>query len=482
MGVILMNISRFFNISYYANMFGYTKAGRLDIIKNEQTTDEDIERIDISFARKTREAIRWLGANGTDIGAITTANIAGIIGSSVNIQSRLKDQDKVNEEIESLINDWSISCETSGRFHLNSALRSMVEFTDKDGGFLLRHHYNSSWDIPYKFELIEVGMIDINEYDLEKNILNGIKKDSYGAITGIYIFDSQKRDTSSLVPYGDLIFFSPVWISLSQYTAVSKLASILPTIDKLEQYTDAELQKVIEEAKAGKYWQTSMYDDIMKIVKAEQDTSVRKEQLSTLMKTIGESGLKPNGLTPIPLGDNVINTDTPSASVYPNLNKTTKGNMASSQGLSSQIVYQDSSDSNYSSIKAMMAFASIQWNIRWDDLEKLVLTPVLRNLISIGVGKGLVNAPDYFSNPKKYIKLEYMRVTEIDIEPAKTSKADADKLEAGTTSKREICRRRGRNYEDVLLERLKEEELEKKLRAEMGLSEEEPENKPEEPK
>jgi len=468
-----MSFTQYFTLDYYMTLVGYTKASRLEVIKGEQVTDEDIERINIDFARKTREAIRWLGANAPDIGAIVNADISGIIGSSVNIQSRIKGKTELNEQIEDFIDDWSIQCEVSGRWHLNSALRSMVEFTDKDGGFLLRHHYNTSWNIPYKFEIFEVGMIDIGQDDEKNNLLNGIQRGEYGEITGIYIYKNQDRDKSTLIPYNSLTFFSPVWISLSQYTAVSKLASILPTIDKLEQYSDAELQKVIEEAKAGKYWKTSMYDDLMKILKATKDEDTRKLQLSTLMKTISESGIKPNGLTPIPLGDDVVKTDSVSASVYPNITNVGKQNIGASQGLSSQIVYQDSSDSNYSSIKAMMAFASITWNIRYDDLEAMVIKPMLKNLIRTGVDVGAINAPDYYKNPRKYFKLEIMRVTEIDIEPAKTANADSTKLESGTISKREICRRRGRNYENVLNEILEDEELENRLRKEKNLELEE---------
>lgn len=459
---------KYFTLEYYLGYWGFTKANRLEIAKNEPITDEDIERIDISFVETTRKVVRWLSANGTDVGAVVTADVAGVIGSSVNIQSRIKDSKDLNESIEDYIDEWSESCEVTGRFHLNSALRAMVEFTDKDGGFLMRHHYDPKWSIPYKFELIEVGMIDINEHDEDNRVLNGIKTDKYGSIIGVYIYNSQERDKSSMVKYDDLTFFSPVWISLSQYTAVSKFSSFLPTVDKMEQYTDSELQKVIEEAKAGKYWQTSMYDDVMKIVKATKDENVRKTQLSTIMKTIGESAIKPHGLTPIPLGDDIVKTENVKPSVYPNMNKIAKGNIASSQGLSSQIVYQDSSDSNYSSIKAMMAFASIQWNIRWDDLEKMVVNPMFRRLITVGVMKKAIVAPNYFANPRKYLKLEYMRVTEIDIEPAKTATADEKKLKAKTTSKREICRRKGRNYEDVLREQIEDELLEEEMRKELN--------------
>lgn len=467
------------SIDYLFSKFGYTKSASLEVVKDEPITDDDIERIDINFARKTREAVRWLGANGHDIPALVNADVSGTIGSSINIQSRIKDKDTINTQIEDYIKDWSTDCEISGRWHLNSSLRSMVEFTDKDGGFLLRHHYDPSWDIAYKFELLEVGMIDISKDKAKDNLLNGLQKDKYGAITGIWLYTDQDRQTSTLVDYKDLIFFSPVWISLSQYTAVSKFASILPTIDKMERYSDAELQKVIEDAKAGRYWKTSMYDDILKIVKATKDETLRKTQLSTLMKAISESGIKPHGLSAIPLGDDIVKTENLSASIYPNINKVSKQNTAASQGLSAQVVYQDSSDSNYSSIKAMMAFAQIQWNIRFDDLYTKVIFPVLKKVVMRGVDDGSISITDFYLDTRKYLKFEVMRVTEIDIEPAKTANADKQKLENGTTSKREICRRRGRNYEEVLREILEDEVLENTMRKELKIEivEEDPKDK-----
>lgn len=467
----MANFYQYFTLDYYLNGFGYTKAASLDIAKNEPVTDEDIERIDISFARKTREVIRWMGANNTDIASIINADKAGIIGSSVNIQSRLVGQRELNEQIERHIKRWSKkrNCEVTGRWHFNSLLRSLVEFTDKDGGFLLRHHNNTSWEIPYRVELIEVGMIDIDKDDEVNGILNGLQKDSYGRVTHIWVYKDQHRRESHPISTQDIEYFSPVWITISQYTAVTKLASVLPTIDKLDQYSDAELQAAIARAKAGLYWKTSLYDDIMTIVRNTKDETTRKTQLKTLMKLIGDQGVKPDGLTPIPLGDDVVKTDMPSGSIYPNLVKTNRQGISAAAGQSAQITYQDASDSNYSSIKAMMAFASIEWATRFDDLKNEVIDIVIEKVVAAGVMTNKIQIPDFFQDPEKYLKLEYVRVSEIDIEPLKTANADKIKLENGTTSKREIASRRGRNYEDVLNEQLEDELLEQTLRKEKGL-------------
>lgn len=468
-----MTFSRYFTLDFYLNAIGYTKAGRLDIIKGEQVTDDDIERIDMDFARKTREVVRWLGANNTDISSIVATNKAGVIGQRLNIQSRIGDNELLNQEIEDWIAAWSRkgSCEVTKRFHFNAALRAMVEFTDKDGGFLVRHHVNPKWPELYRFELIELGMIDISKDDEERNLINGLQRDEFGAVTGVWIFKDSKRIESTFVPMANLEYFAPVWISLSQYTAVSKFASALGKIDKIEQYSDEELRAAINRAKAGRYWKTQMYDDILKIVRNIQDTEKRQLKMKELSDRIAEQGIKPQGLSPIPLGDDIVRIDEPGASVYPNLVKNSKQDIAASIGVPSQIAYKDASESNYSSIKAMMAFAGIEWGIRFDDLEYAVIRPILDKVIAAGVLKGDLKIDDYWQNTKKYHKLNLMRVTEIDIEPGKTATANKTKLETGEVSLRELCAKRGRDVKDVIRERIEDELYETRLRQELGVGE-----------
>lgn len=449
--------------------FGYVAVNELETVKNQPVTDESIEKIDISFAKNVREVIRWYGANGTDIPSVVNANKAGIIGTKVNIQSRIKDNPELNTQIEEYIGDFSSdeNCEVTGRWHLDEVWRSMVEFTDKDGGFLVRHHFNNEWEIPYRFELIEVGMIDTSKNFEKNNVLNGIKKDKYGRITGIYLFTDQNRRISKLVSKSELIYYSPVWISLSQYTAVSKLATILPSIDNLEQYSDAELKSAIEKSKAGRYWKTSLYDDIMKIARQTQDSKAKNENISKLMKRISEQAVKPQGLTAVPRDDEIVSDSNNTDSIYTALTNNSQLKVSSSQGLSSQIVYQDPSKSNYSAIKAMLALAQINWSIEFDNLSKKVMTPILKNVIKAGVTAGHLQIDGYFNNPKQFHKFDFMRVSEIDIEPMKTATANAKNIENGTHSKRELISRRGRNIEDVYREEIEDEIQKEKLKKEM---------------
>lgn len=460
---------------YFASIFDYisgryfTKAANLNITSRERTTDQDIERIDISFIEKTRKAIRWIAANNTDINSIINAKVGGTIGLSVNIQSRIQDMPELNTEIEDLIQQWSEAehCEVTGRWHFDGLLRAMVEFTEKDGGFLIRHHYNPSWELKYRVEIIEVGMIDTSKHNEKTNLLNGIQRDNYGRVSGIYLYENQERLNSKIVSSDELIYYSPVWVSISQYTALSKLSAILPTIDKLDEYSDAELQAATERAKAGAYWKTSLYDDLMKVLKDIKDSSVKELKLNEVMEKIKGQGIKPSGLSPIPLGDEIVTQGSQSDTIYDSLTSNAQLKMASSAGTSSQIAYQDSSKSNYSAIKAVMALTEINWGIEFDNLRAKVIHPIMKKVITTGHAYGRLSIDDFYANRRKYFKLEYMRVATIDIEPLKTANANRTNIENGIMSQREIAKKRGRNIEDVQREIIEDEINLEKMRRKM---------------
>ncbi len=458
-------------MSIFSSLFSYfTKSANLPTLVSAPTNSSNsVEKIDVEFAKLTREAVRYLSANNTDVSSVITAKVAGIIGRRINIQSRLED-DILNSEIESYIKEWSEvgNCDVTGRFHFDGMLRSMVSSLVKEGGLLVRHHYNNSWEIPYRVENISLSMIDtkVNTIYGEK-VLNGLRKNKYGRVTGIYIYDDINKMKSTLVPMKNLTFFSQVWIDLTQYTAVSKLASILPSIDLLDQFTDAQLKGAISSAKSGMYWKTAMYDDILKLVSNIKDNTKQKSELNKIMRSIGEQGIKPDGLTPVPLGDELVQGKNESDNVFNDLTSSTQTKIGAGVGQAGIITYQDASKANYSSMKATLALSEVNWSIDFDDIEAHIIRPILKRILDVGVTSQSININNYFITPRKFFKFVIMRVTSIDIEPLKTAKADATRLENKTHSLREIVAQRGRDLQDVQREQIQDEINYIKLREDM---------------
>jgi len=439
---------------------------------NQATTDGDMEKeLNIDFAKETRKNIKWMGANNIDVMAITRAQVAGVIGKRINIQSRIKDKDELNEQIEEFISEWSEdeNCEVTGRWHFDGALRSMVEFTIKEGGFLIRHHYSVNWNIPYRFELLSVSEIDTSKQD-GAFIVNGIRKDNYGRPIGVFLFNDKEKITSSEISMDELIYFSPVWISLSQYTAVSKLSTVLPTIEKLDEYAEAEVAAAKIRAKNGRILRSTMYDTWMQILKdmaKSSDKSSAKYEIEAAMKVMINQGIKQEGFIAIPKDDEVVPEAAQSDSVFQVIAQTSQNRIAASQGMSSMTVYQDPSKASYSSNKTAMAFTEINWDIEFDNLERRVINKILAKAIDAGVTIGKLKINGFFENPRQFIKLEYMRVASIDIEPSKTADANTKNLENGFMSKREMAKKRGKNIQDVIRERIEEDIIEQQLKEKM---------------
>ena len=449
----------------------FSKGANLEITEGQFVTDDNIEYIDINFARKVRENTRWLSASGTDINAINNAKISGVIGIKVNIQSRINNESELNNQIEDLIDEWSEvdNCEVTGRWHLNSAFRSMVRFLSNDGGILIRHHVNTAWKIPYRFEMIGVSMIDVSKYNRQDRVINGLKKDRFGKVTGVYIYDDEFRMSSTLVNISNLIYYSPVWLSIEQYSAVSKLAGILPTIDKIDQYSEAELAAAIEGSKAGAYWETTLYDAIL--LKAKQEAArsgIDNAQISTdYMKKLKNLSINQNGLTPIPSGDKIHGANNTRDGIYDPLQNSSQRKISAASNQSSQAVYKDIESANYSSIKQSMAFDQIGWSIDFQDIEYHLIRKIIRKLMDVSVSAGLLNIPSYFENPRKYNRFTFGRVSEVDIEPSRTADGIRTKYELGVISKSDVIDTSGKTYEEVTRERISEEIQEEQWRREM---------------
>ena len=147
---------------------GYAE-GAKTITNGKPKLDGNIDVKDVNFPKRIREQINWLNVNEPDIPAIASSLVAKTMGVTINVQVESKNP-QFNSQAEELIEDFcgyefingtGIAVgELTGQHHFNSAARIMSTFTTLNGGFIVRHHYNTQWRIPYKYELVGVDMID----------------------------------------------------------------------------------------------------------------------------------------------------------------------------------------------------------------------------------------------------------------------------------------------------------------------------------
>ena len=341
------------------------------------------------------------------------------------------------------------------------------------GGVIVRKHLNKNWWMPIRFEIISVAMIDPNMVVNDKNWINGFKFDKYGRITHIKLYDNEDRLKSSEVSMDDLLYFSSMWISPSQVTAVSKLQPAYKMAKDLNSYADTELKSAENRANAGVYWATKLFDPIAKVLTTLKASADGKTDLSKTREAINkmqEKGVKSKGSTAIPYDDKIYTVDHKSDTVYDALVNNIKKSISSALGFGAQLIFRDVEKVNYSSAKYNNGLDNIKLSIEFDDLKENIIIPILRDMVKHGAER--IGLKDFNQSPRKYQKFEILRTVYNDIEPLKTATADGKKLELKTTSLKEIIGKKGGDWMKTIDDNLDVEEYEEKQRKKRKLKEE----------
>jgi len=440
--------------------------------------DGNIDKLDSSSASKVRTQTHWLNVNNTDIPTMVASATAKTIGISVNTQ--VESPSKVfNEQSETLIEEHNrIGVgELTNKFHFNGALRAISNFDLLDGGIIVRHHYNTEWAIPYKYELVGVDMIDTSKHtrylDNKPRTTAGLVFNKWNQITHVWIYTDENKRKSEKVPYDNLTYYSEVWASIGQQVAISKLASILPTLDQVDQYGKAELESAIEEAKAGAYLKSTAYNEIMKIafekIDKLNDFDKQVVEFKTILQQLAKIGVGQYGLSPIPADDTVEWNNSKRDGIYKDLNSNSEMKMASSLGYSDIGVYSKASEANYSSIKYIMENDKMTASIRFDNISNIIVNEINTRLIQVGIQIGrITERVAYWKNPAKFNKFRYLRQNDLQIEPTKTAQANKINLGLGLTTEARIVETTlGIKYETFLEKKAIQDDL--KFDAELKL-------------
>jgi len=470
----------------YGSFFGSIYAeGAKTTTTGKPLHDGNIDFHATSFPREIRKQTHYLNVNGTDIPSIVRTNTNKTIGVSVSIQVESKSK-VFNKEAEKYIDGFlkKGGGELTNKHHFNKTARIWSDFDLIDGGFMIRHHYNydkfesGEWKFPYRYENVGVDMIDVSktqrtfDENRKQTTINGLVRNEWGQITHIWLYNNENKRKSTKVPYDDIIYYSDTWISIDQQTAVSKLTSMLRTLDMSLQYGTAELNSAIEAAKAGHYLKSQAYNEVMTVVseaiKAQvpnasdaKDIAKVIDLVKPVMRQLANLGVKPHGVTPIASGDEVQFDTSKSDSQYKTLNDNTEMKMASSIGYSDIGTYKKASDANYSSIKATIEMDQITADVKFDDIKNIVIDDILSRAVVVGIQIGEISQRvAYFKKPSDFNKFRCLRQNKIDIEPAKNATANKINIAQGIDTQANIVETKyGIKYEKWVEKDIEQQEL-----------------------
>jgi len=446
-----------------------------EVLEDLNTSNEDFELTKVRSSKEVNKTVASLNINNDIVSSIRLAYQKGVIGTQINIQSRTDDSE-FNKEFEKYIKLWSkkSNCDVTGRFYRGLLERSLIGYNKIDGGFIIRHHTNRKWDIPYKIEVIPLTRIDTLNDNITNNIVNGLALDEYGELKGIYIFEDSLKTVSKFIDAKDLTLFVIPFVSSTQYSGVSPLAPIIATLDLLSTYNISELEASKQQAEGSIIIKTNLFNTILdlKREKAKIDKLkggnglVSEKEIANLYKKFKINGSL-DGANYIPKDDEVVNLKSGISSIYEKLDKNSKGTISAGSGLSTQSTIREM-PSSYNAALLNANLDEKQYEIDFTDFTELLWRDVIENrLLNALVLSGKIKIKDFWQNSDNYRNVEFIRTSTSHIDPTKVQKANATGLECGTLNKLDIITSDGKDYKQHIKNEIKYKLEKKKIKKQL---------------
>lgn len=450
--------------SFIGTTFGYIKGNQNNmVLMRDQNTEKSLKANDLEFNRANT---KFLNTNNEIVASLRLTMERGVVGANINIQSRTKNAE-FNKEFESLIKEWAKlgNCEVTGRFHLGLAERTMIGTRFVQGGIIIRHHYNKKWDFGYKFELVPLHMVDVS-----KGTYKGIEVDEFGAITDIWLYSNPQKTASSKVSYKDLTLYVIPTDDVTQYSGLPTITPILTVLSRINEYTEAELQSATNKANNAIFIKSGIYESIMKAVTSIFNKTPSTDNVNADIDAFEKTKIKgmPNGVKYIPRNDDVTQLTNQSDTIFADLTTISGRTLSSGIGLSSQATLREVV-ANYTASLYNAQLDEGTFSIEADNLVEIVLRDMIENrLLKALMLKGLLNYDDFWYNPSSYKNVVFIRKVMSHIDPVKVANSNEKDISTGIRSEIDMIAEDGRDYEDVIRERITYKLREQEIAKEMG--------------
>ena len=455
-----------------SNLGGWFNPIMLNISGSKDTVEDTLEGEETALYMKTK--LR----NDDLISSLVKASVRGVVGRGLNIRSNTQDTE-YDKLIDGLLDEWAEvgNCEITSRFSFRLSQKLMQTNISAFGGVLVRHYFDKRFEYGYKFELIDVNRIDTN-YNTA-NYKNGIATDKWGQITFIRLFTNAKFTKTVSVSYKELTLMQTSWDDLHRYSPLSPLKPAIESTEFLKKYADSTLKAEEEKSKRGviigsKFY-TALTDYYTKLLDSAKgmfkNDPIKSKALAeeTKGKIDALRIQSADGVQYLPHGDEVHNMNFMNNTNYEELMKETKKTISASTGNNTMDAFNDS-PSSYNAALLGQNKAERTFAMDADDLFDLLLKKIVSNAIKGFKIKGLIKAPDFYRNKRKYVRLVYDRVTTSHIDPVKVEKATKEALDNKTTTHIDEASKKGHNWEEQLEKELryelKREQIMKKLKKE----------------
>ena len=415
-----------------------------------------------------RARARDLERNSDILNAEILALERNIVGSGFVLQSKVlkngNEDEKLNTYIEQCWRNWCRpeNCEITGRFSLSELACLCLRRRFVDGGILILKVFQGG---QFKLQLLEVDDLDGSIQVCGKHrVIGGIEIDEYRRPVSYFIksYDAWGYWVKSTRIPADRVICLPYLTRPSQIREISQTAPSLGRIDDTNELIDAAVEKerVLAHLSVVVEKNGSTLTGIAGLGRGYDGDGAASQNIKEAPQEILDQGT----VTYLDPGEK-ISTVAPagtSSTVDPMI-KTTQRLAGGGIGLSYEAVSRDMSQVNYSSARQGLLEDQKTYRPLQKYLIEHLLDVIYPEWMDWAVLSGQLVLPDYFRNREECQKHVWIASGWDWVDPVKEANANKTALETSQKTLQEICAEKGKDWRDVLRQRVAETQMQKKL-------------------
>lgn len=400
-----------------------------------------------------RARARWLHENNAIMANIDATIVRNSVGNGFTFQSKCG-KENIDKQIETLWNAWvqPKSCDVTGRQHFGGIQQLILSQRMCDGEIVIKKHLSKNKNNPFQIQLIEADRFDTS-YTVrsDENRVDGIEVDSLGAPVN-YVFRNGLM-SSVKAPASEVIHYFKMGNRATQYRGLSEYKQSIVDLRNFAGYQTSTLKSARARASVAYAVETNNVQGHMASM-LQSGSSKESDpiyDINGVMVQYLNQGEKLHQYDPSVKG-----------SEYGEFVRACVRLIATARQISYELAFRDYSQVNFSSARASFIqdhkrFSNEQWH-----MVTYVLNPLFESWLDANVMAGNIKGlgvSAYFINKSDFCQPRWVAPAREWVDPLKDINAIQKEIDMGITTISEVAAARGKDFEEVIAARVKENQM-----------------------
>lgn len=404
-----------------------------------------------------RARARWLHENNAIMANIDATIVRNSVGNGFTFQSK-SGKENIDKQIESLWAEFikPKNCDVTGRQHFGGIQQLILSQRMCDGEIVIKKHLSRNKSNPFQIQLIEADRFDTS-YRVRvdnSNILNsvdGIELDTMGAPQNYVFRDGLMSNVK--VPASEVIHYFKMGNRATQYRGLSEYKQAIVDLRNFAGYQTSTLKSARARSSVAYAIETNNVQGHMAsmLQSGSSKDSDPIYDINGVMVQYLNQGEKLHQYDPAVKG-----------AEYGEFVRACVRLIATARQISYELAFRDYSQVNFSSARASFIqdhkrFSNEQWH-----MVTYVLNPLFESWLDANVMAGNIKGlgvSAYFINKSDFCQPRWVAPAREWVDPLKDINAIQKEIDMGITTISEVAAARGKDFEEVIAARVKENQM-----------------------